>query len=98
MELGGGSHLPLSRPAIGEGVPLPPLLPVPPGGLRGEIQGPGEEQAGVVRAFPGVFQPWVKGLGRLVQAVHLPLQSLAHPDSLDPLDLHKEGVLLIEGQ
>ena len=53
---------------------------------------------GVVRAFPGVFQPWVKGLGRLVQAVHLLLQSLAHPDSLDPLDLHKEGVLLIEGQ
>ena len=104
MELGGGSHLPLSQPAIGEGVgdscggASAATASGPSGRSTRGDSGSREEQAGVVRAFPGVFQPWVKGLGRLVQAVHLPLQSLAHPDSLDPLDLHKEGVLLIEGQ
>lgn len=65
MELGGGSHLPLSRPAIGEGVgdscggasataasgPSGLAGPAYGGGLRGEIQGPGEEQAGVKWIF-----------------------------------------------
>lgn len=53
---------------------------------------------GVARAFPGVFQPWAKGLEELVQVVRRPQQPPALPDSLDPLDLHREGVLLIEGQ